>query len=177
MLPLCQQERCFHSGTFINLFQHSFGVLNFTNSWGRQIGKTKVPNRMITVTCRLRERRASKPDQLKKQMFPYCCWQKKHPCKIWQQRGPFTAKWLTRLQVNVGEQRPTLSRVGKTTGRATRSGESLALKLEKAKKKWPKSKTASLQDLWMPRKGRLGLPRDLCAKTNVKKKKTGISVK
>lgn len=82
---------------------------------------------MVATSCprvnysRERDERASRI-QLKKQMSLHCCWQKRHPGKTWQQREPFTAKSHTSLRVNVGEQRPTLSRMGKTTEVATRGG-------------------------------------------------------
>lgn len=49
-------------------------------------------------------------------MSLYYCGQKRHPSKTWQQRGPFTANSRTSLRVNVGEQRPTLSKMGSTPG-------------------------------------------------------------
>lgn len=81
----------------------------------------------------------------KKNRCLYCCWQKRHPSKTWQQRGPSAAKSHAILQVNVGQQRPALSRLGMTSA-------------------------AWLQHLWVSTKGWLRLPPNPCAKTNAKKK-------
>lgn len=150
MLP-CVSLNAASTLSFMNVFQHSLGVLNFA-SRGGQIVQTEVMDRTTAETFCLWVSFSCKTEMsFRKRCFLIVADERNIPPNR-QQRGPFTAKSQTRLQVNMGEQRPTLTRVGKTTGR----------------QKWAKSKTACLQDLWKPRKGWPSLPRERCAKANEK---------